>query len=49
MDVYWPEKDSVVYGNLTVIYVDTETYGAFVVRTFYLKFQVSIDNFEGDL
>ena len=31
-----------VYGSLKVIPVDTETYATFVVRTFCMKFQVSI-------
>ena len=31
-----------VYGNLKVIPVDTETYATFVIRTFCMKFQVSV-------
>ena len=46
-DAYWPDRDTVVYGNLQVIYVDTETYGDFDIRTFYMKYGVSIFNLDG--
>ena len=45
-DAYWPDRDTVVYGNFKVIYVETETYRDFVIRTFYMKYGVSLFNLD---
>ena len=40
--IYWPEQGFVVYGDIKVALLDTETHDAFVKRIFGITYQVSV-------